>query len=137
MAQMQTHAFLSFTRLLIPFVLKTAFTFTIKPNCKNVYPPLMHASESLRVIICLKFPVQTAIQWGAAPQNDKQFPCLPSDICTTLPLGPERARLNFFFLISFPLRVAFGAALPFASLLLLLSARWCWGKSNLANKVGG
>jgi len=33
-----------------------------KPNCKNVHSQLMHASESPWVIICLKFPVQTAIQ---------------------------------------------------------------------------
>lgn len=63
------HAFPSFTRLLILFVLKTAFTFTINLTAEMQSPSqLMHASESLCVMNCqLNFQYKTATQRGTAP----------------------------------------------------------------------
>lgn len=135
--------FPSFTRLLILFVLKTAFTFTFNLTAKMQSPSrLMHASESLCVMNCLEFSVQNSHSVRHSP-NWKIISLLT--LKTSLLHSPwSRKSLCehhfFFFFVLKPSssKVAFRADLPFASLLLLLSARRCWGKLNLAKwGVGG
>lgn len=80
---------------------------------------LLNCAQSLLVINCLEFTVQNSFWTRHSPDWQTDF------LACTL-----RHLLNL-------VQKAFASAqiLPFL-LLMLLSARRCWGKFNLANKVG-
>lgn len=76
----------------------------------------------------------------AQPQLKNNFLAYSQNIFTTLSLVQKKltwASLLLLFLKPSSSKVAFRADLPFTSLLLLLSARRCWGKLNLAKWEGG
>ena len=127
----------SFTISPIPFALKTAFTFTLNRAAKMQCSFTTDVDIRISLRNGLDFQYKTSFSLRHSP-NWQIISLLTLKHLHYALLGPEKACLSFSpFIPPHMLPPKWPSEQISPSPFLLLSARWCWGKLNLANKVGG